>query len=139
MDPVTEDIVDPRMDLSLQFVNDTLRRLHPLFRNCLDFQSIAPQLRLHKLVTDHEWQVIGSKDSREQQVDEFLKCLPHKGRNCLNQLIKCLQMSLDHAGHQDLLTELKKQIDPADTLLENGNPRDPAQVRLFICIIAKKI
>ena len=94
-----------------QLTNDVLRRLHSLFRSCLNFQSISPQLRQHNLITYHEWQVICNKDSHDDQVDEFLKCLPLKGRNCLNQLIECLQLSLDHAGHQDLLAELKKQVD----------------------------
>jgi len=91
-------------------VNNVLRRLHTLFRSCLNFQSIFPQLRQHNLLTDHEWQVIKNKDSHEDQVDEFLQYLSHKGRNCLNQLIECLKLSLDHAGHQDLLVELKKEL-----------------------------
>ena len=53
--------------------------------------------------------MISSKESCEDQVDELLKCLPLKGGNCLHLLIECLQSSLDHAGHQDLLEELKKQ------------------------------
>ena len=128
------------VDLQMQFVNDVLGKLHSLFRNCLDFQSISPQLRSHKLLTNNEWAVISSKkDSREQQVDEFLKCLPHKGRNCLSQLIKCLQLSPEHAGHQDILVELKKLVekqtetnDPTVDILENVNdPKDSgsAQVR----------
>ena len=125
------------VDVYMQFVNDVLRKLHGLFRNCLDFQSISPQLRSHNLLTDHQWQVIGKKDSREQQVDEFLKYLPHKGRNCLHQLMKCLQLSLDHAGHQDLLIELKKIVekqtdDPTADILENGDPQDSDQVRSHV-------
>ena len=119
----------------MQFVNDVLRKLHGLFRNCLDFQSISPQLRAHNLLTDHEWQVISKKDSREQQVDEFLKCLPHKGRNCLNQLIKCLLLSLAHSGHQDLLNELKKLVDKKQTadstddeIYESDGPQASGQV-----------
>ncbi|XP_065908160.1 putative leucine-rich repeat-containing protein DDB_G0290503 isoform X2 [Dysidea avara] len=92
-------------------VDDVLRRLHTSFRSCLNFQSISPHLRSHELLTDNEWEVISNKDSRQDQVDEFLKVLPHKGRNCLNQLIECLQLSFDHAGHKDLLVELKKQVD----------------------------
>ena len=145
MDPLSEPL--PRdldsVDLHIQFVNDVLRKLHALFRNCLDFQSISPQLRSHKLLTDNEWEVISRKDSREQQVDEFLKCLPHKGRNCLSQLIKCLQLSPEHSGHQDLLIELKKlvekQTEPdgptAADILEKNDPQDsPAQVRLYLNI-----
>lgn len=123
------------MDFHMQFVSDVLRKLHGLFRNCLDFQSISPQLRAHNLLTDHEWQVISKKDSREQQVDEFLKCLPHKGRNCLNQLIKCLLLSLAHSGHQDLLNELKKLVDKKQTadstddeIYESDGPQASGQV-----------
>ncbi|XP_065908170.1 putative leucine-rich repeat-containing protein DDB_G0290503 isoform X2 [Dysidea avara] len=93
-----------------QSVNDVLRRLHGLFRSCLNFQSISPQLRQHNLLTDHEWQVIKSKDSHEDQVDEFLNYLPFKGKDCLNQLIECLRSSLDHLGHQDILTELEAEL-----------------------------
>ena len=96
------------MDTNL--VNNILRRLHALFRSCLNFQSISPQLRQHNLLTDHEWQVIKNKDSHEDQVDEFLQYLPHKGKDCLNQLIECLELSLDHAGHKDLLQGLKKEV-----------------------------
>ena len=85
--------------------------------------------------------MIGKKDSREEQVDEFLKYLPHKGRNCLHQLMNCLQLSQDHAGHQDLLTELKKLLekqtdDPTADIPENGDPQDSAdQVRpLRLCM-----
>jgi len=121
------------MNLSLQFVDRTLRRLHPLCRDCLDFQSISPQLRSHKLLTDHEFQEILNIYSGVQQVDKFLNYLRLKGRNCLNQLIECLQSSLKYcAGHQHLLNELKKQVNQADTILENGNPQDPAQVRLVM-------
>jgi len=91
-------------------VNEVLRCSHTLFRNCLNFQSISPHLRSNHLLTDHEWEIISKKDSREDQVDEFLKCLPHKGKGCLNTLIKCLRLSLDHSGHQDLLSELNKQV-----------------------------
>ena len=94
-----------------QSVNDVLGRLHSLFRSCLNFQTISPHLREHNLITYNEWQVIANKGSHDSQVDEFLKVLPHKGRNCLNQLTECLQLSLDHAGHKDLLVELKKQVD----------------------------
>ena len=122
------------VDFHTQFVNDVLRKLHGLFRNCLDFQSISPQLRAHNLLTDHEWQVIGKKDSRVQQVDEFLKCLPHKGKNCLNQLMKCLLLSLDHSGHQDLLDELKKLVEKQtadstdDQIYESDGPQASGQV-----------
>lgn len=125
------------IDFHMQFVNDILRKLHGVFRNCLDFQSISPQLRSHNLLTDHEWQVIGKKDSREQQVDEFLKYLPHKGRNCLHQLMKCLQLSLDHSGHEDLLTELKRLVEKQttnsidDQVFDNGDPQDSLQVGLL--------
>ena len=112
----------------MQFVNDVLGKLHALFRSCLDFQSISPHLRSHKLLTSNEWEVIGKKDGREQQVDEFLKCLSHKGRNCLSLLIKCLQLSPEHAGHQDILVELKKLVEkqtetngPTVDILENMN------------------
>ena len=111
------------------FVYDVLRKLHGLFRNCFNFQSISPQLRSHNLLTAYEWEVISKNDSREQQVDEFLRYLPHKGRNCLHQLMKCLQLSLDHASHQDLLIELKQIVkkqtdDPTADILENGDPQD---------------
>ena len=135
MDP-TRDL--DSVDLHMQFVNDVLRKLHALFRSCLDFQSISPQLRSHKLLTDNEWEVVSKKDSREQRVDEFLKCLPHKGRNCLSQLIKCLQLSPEHSGHQDLLMELKKLVEKqtetdnsTPDILENNDPQDSAQVRLL--------
>ncbi|XP_065907180.1 kinesin heavy chain-like isoform X2 [Dysidea avara] len=105
------------MDTNL--VNNILRRLHALFRSCLNFQSISPQLRQHNLLTDHEWQVIKNKDSHEDQVDEFLQYLPHKGKDCLNQLIECLELSLDHAGHKDLLQGLKKEVN-----LPNGGHED---------------
>ena len=128
------------LDSHLQFVTEVLRKLHVSFRNCLNFQSILPQLRLHNLLTDDEWQMISKKDSREQQVDEFLKCLPHKGKNCLNELVICLQSSLDHAGHQDLLTELKKLLDtqtggPTADVIENDDPQGSAQVSLNPCFI----
>jgi len=105
----------------LQLLNDVLRRLHSLFRSCLNFQSISPQLRQRNLITNHEWQKISSKSSQEDQVDEFLKCLSLKGRNCLNELVECLQLSLDHAGHQDLLEELKKQVDLEVDLSNSGS------------------
>ena len=108
------------VDLHMQFVNDVLRKLHALCRNYLDFQSISPHLRSHNLLTDNEWEVISKKDSREQQVDEFLKCLPHKGRNCLSQLIKCLQLSPEHSGHQDLLTGLNKLVEKLTDQLDNS-------------------
>ena len=126
------------LDSHLQFVTEVLRKLHVPFRNCLNFQSISPQLRLHNLLTDDEWQVISKKDSREQQADEFLKCLPHKGKNCLNELVICLQSSLDHSGHQDLLTELKKLLEkqtggpvasPIADVIEN-DPQGSFQVSL---------
>jgi len=98
------------LEKDMDVLNNVLRRLHILFRNCLNFQSISPQLRQHNLLTDHEWQVIKNKDSHEDQVDEFLQYLPHKGKNCLKQLIECLELSLDHAGHYDLLVELKKEV-----------------------------
>ena len=122
------------IDFYMQFVKDVLRKLHSAFRICLDFQSISPQLRSHNLLTDHEWQVISKKDTREQQVDEFLEYLPHKGKNCLHQLIKCLQLSLDHAGHQDLLTELKRLVEKQtadstnDHIVDTGDPQDSGQV-----------
>ena len=133
------------VQLLIQFVRDVLKKLHVLFRNCLDFQSISPHLRSHSLLTDHEWQVISKKDTREQQVDEFLKYLPHKGKNCLNELIECLEMSLEHSGHRDLLTALQKLVqkqtskqtdDPApssaalpwDALVKNDD-QDCTQVR----------
>ena len=93
----------------VQSTNDVLRRLHVSFRRCLNFQSISPHLRSHNLLTDHEWQVISDKGSCEDQVDQLLKYLPQKGRSCLQALVDCLQSSLDHAGHKDLLVELKKQ------------------------------
>ena len=68
------------LDFRMQFVNEVLRKLHALFRSCLDFQSIFPHLRSHNLLTDNEWELICKKDSREQQVDEFLKCLYQKGK-----------------------------------------------------------
>jgi len=89
---------------------NVLRKLHSLFRSCLNFQSILPGLRLHNLLTDYEWQVIKNKDTHDDQVDEFLQYLPHKGRNCLDKLIDSLELSLDHAGHNDLLVELKKEV-----------------------------
>ena len=118
----------------IQFVKDVLKKLHGLFRNCLDFQSISPHLRSHNLLTDNEWQVISTKDSREQQVDEFLKYLPHKGKNCLNELIKCLQLSLEHSGHQDLLAALKQLVekqtaDPIADAPVDSDDQDSAQVR----------
>lgn len=121
------------VDFCMQFVNEVLSKSHGLFRNCFDFQSISPQLRSHNLLTKHEWEVISKKDSREEQVDEFLKRLPHKGRNCLHQLIKCLQLSLDHAGHQDLLIELKKLVEKQadDSRTADGS----SQVRRSICIM----
>ena len=91
-------------------VNEVLRQLHTSFRTCLNFQSISPHLRSHNLLTNHEWEIISKKDSREDQVDEFLKCLPHKGKGCLEKLLECLQLSLDHSGHQDLISELSKHI-----------------------------
>ena len=94
--------------------NEVLRRLHTVFRNCLNFQSISPHLRSHYLLTDNEWEIISKKESREDQVDEFLKCLPHKGKGCLKRLMECLQLSLDHSGHQDLINELNKQPAIAD-------------------------
>ena len=129
------------LDSHLQFVTEVLRKLHVSFRNYLNFQSISPQLRLHNLLTDDEWQVISKKDSREQQVDEFLKCLPHKGKNCLNELVICLQSSLDHAGHKDLLTELKKLVldtqtgGPTADVIENDDSQGSAQVSLNPCFI----
>ncbi|XP_065908165.1 CAP-Gly domain-containing linker protein 1-like isoform X2 [Dysidea avara] len=93
----------------VQSTNDVLRRLHVLFRRCLNFQSISPHLRSRNLLTDHEWQVISEKGNSEDQVDQLLKYLPQKGGSCLHALIKCLQSSLDHAGHQDILVELQKQ------------------------------
>ena len=53
--------------------------------------------------------MISSKNSREEQVDELLIYLPEKGENCSQALAECLQSSLDHAGHKDLLEELRKQ------------------------------
>ena len=91
-------------------VNEVLRQLHSSFRTSLNFQSISPHLRSHYLLTTHEWEIISKKDSREDQADEFLKCLPHKGKGCLERLLDCLQLSLDHSGHQDLITELSKHI-----------------------------
>ena len=124
------------LDSHLQLVTEVLRKLHVLFRNCLNFQLISPLLRLHNLLTDNEWQVISKKDSREQQVDEFLKCLPHKGKNCLNELVICLQLSLDHSGHQDILTELKKLVEiqtggPIADIIKNDDPQGSAQVSLY--------
>ena len=121
------------VDLHMQFVNEVLRKLHALFRNCLDFQSIFPHLRSHNLLTDNEWEVICKKDSREQQVDEFLKFLPHKGRNCLSQMMKCLQHSPEHSGHQDLLTELHKLVEkqtdnPTAEILSENHPQDSVKV-----------
>ena len=129
--------MDPSRDV--QFVNEVLRNLHALFRNCLDFQSISPHLRSHNLLTDNEWEVISRKDSRGQQVDEFLQCLPHKGRNCLSQLIKCLQLSPEHSGHQDLLTELNKlvekqtnQVDnPTAEIFKENNSQNSVQVTML--------
>ena len=91
-------------------VGEVLKHLHTLFRSCLNFQSISPHLRSHRLLTNHEWEIISKKDGREDQVDEFLKCLPHKGKDCLERLLECLQLSLDHSGHQDLISELSKHI-----------------------------
>ena len=138
MDPLND--LDS-VDFHMQFVNDVLRKLHSLFRNCLNFQSISPKLRAHGLLTDHEWQMIGKRDTREQQVDEFLKYLPHKGKSCLSQLIKCLQLSLDHCGHRDLLAELMKLVEKprekqtaADSIddhtAENSDPQDSNPVGL---------
>ena len=93
-------------------VSEVLRHSHTLFRKCLNFQSISPHLRSHNLLTDNEWEVISKKESRKDQVDEFLKCLPHKGKGCLNRLVECLQSSLDHSGHQDIINELNKQPIP---------------------------
>lgn len=101
----------------IQSMEDVLKRSHYLFRKFFNFQSILPQLLAHNLLTSDEWEVISKKDSREQQVDEFLKCLPHKGRNSLNQLIECLELSLDHAGHQDILAELKKHAGPDTSVM----------------------
>lgn len=89
--------------------DEVLKRTHAIFRKYLNVHSIYPHLRSHNLITDHEWEVINTKDGREGQVDELLKCLPQKGRDCLQLLVKCLQSSLDHAGHKDLLVELLKQ------------------------------
>ena len=108
------------VDVHMQFVNDVLKKLHALCRNCLDFQSISPHLRSHDLLTNNEWELISKKDSREQQVDEFLKCLPHKGRNCLSQLIKCLQLSPEHSGHKDILAGLNKLVEKQTDLLDNS-------------------
>ena len=93
-------------------VSKVLRHSHTLFRKCLNFQSISPHLRSHNLLTDNKWEVISKKESREDQVDEFLKCLPHKGKGCLSRLVECLQSSLDHSGHQDIINELNKQPIP---------------------------
>ena len=115
----------------IQFVNAVLKKLHGLFRNCLDFQSISPHLRSHNLLTNNEWEVISNKDSRDKQVDEFLKYLPHKGKNCLNELIDCLQLSLEHSGHQDLLAALKKLVEKqtdSDPLTDGPwDPRPPVE------------
>lgn len=101
--------------------NEVLRRLHTLFRDYLNFQAVSPHLRSHNLLTDNEWEIISKKDSREDQVDEFLKCLPHKGKGCLKRLIECLQLSLDHSGHQDLISELHKQVVISDGgVLQSG-------------------
>ena len=124
------------VDLHMQLVNEVLRKLHALFRNCLDFQSISPWLRSHNLLTDNEWEIICKRDSREQQVDEFLKFLPHKGKDCLSQMMKCLQLSPEHAGHKDLLTELnklvEKQTDLPDSstaeILSENHPQDLGKV-----------
>ena len=121
--------------LHSQFVTEVLRKLHVPFRNYFNFQSISPQLRLHNLLTEDEWQVISKKDSREQQADEFLKCLPQKGKNCLNELVICLQSSHDHSGHKDLLIELKKLLekqtgDQLANIIENDDPQGSAQVSL---------
>jgi len=67
------------------------------------------QLQSHNLLTDHEWEAISSKNSHKEQVDEPIIYLPEKGENCLQALAECLQSSLDHAGHKDLLEELRKQ------------------------------
>ena len=107
-------------------VNEVLRHLHTLFRNCLNFQSISPHLRSHCLLTDNEWEIISKKESREDQVDEFLKCLPHKGKGCLKRLIECLQLSLDHSGHQDLINELNKQ--PIAEVLQSKSDHTISQV-----------
>jgi len=114
-------------------VNDVLRRLHTSFRSCLNFQSISPHLRSHELLTDHEWEVISNKDSHDSQVDEFLKVLPHKGRKCLNQLIECLQLSLDHAGHKDLLVELKKQVDQQCSGYSQVSHDSPIALTAYTC------
>ena len=97
---------------SVQSPDDILKRSHIHFRRCLNFQAISPHLRSHNLLTDDEWEVISKKDTREQQADEFLKCLSHKGRNSLSHLINCLKLSQDHTGHQDILTEIEKQMSP---------------------------
>jgi len=97
-----------------QLINDVLGRLHDLFRSCLNFQSISPQLRKYKLLTDREWQVINNKDTQDDQVDEFLKYLPLKGKDCLNRLSQCLRSSLDHSGHQDILTKLEAELEIKD-------------------------
>ena len=91
-------------------VDEVLKHLHTFFRSCLNFQSISPHLRSHHLLTNHEWEIISKKDGREDQVDEFLKCLPHKGKDCLERLLECLQLSLDHSGHRDLISELSKHV-----------------------------
>ena len=111
-----------------QSVNDVLRGLHGLFRSCLNFQSISPQLRQRNLLTDYEWQVIKSKDSHEDQVDEFLNYLPFKGKDCLNQLIECLRSSSDHLGHQDILTELEAELIKR---VDRDNLEDQTEVSLI--------
>ena len=94
---------------NVQPTENVLSRLQISFKRWLNFQSISPQLRSHDLLTDREWEVISSKNSREEQVDELLMYLPDKGESCLQALVECLQSSLDHAGHKDLLEELRKQ------------------------------
>jgi len=88
-----------------------------LFRSYLNFQTISPHLRKHNLLTDHEWEAIQNKATHDDKVDEFLKYLRLKGKDCLDRLILCLRSSLDHSGHHDILTKLEaeqlciKQVD----------------------------
>ena len=112
-------------------VDEVLKHLHTLFRSCLNFQSISPHLRSHRLLTNHEWEIISKKDGREDQVDEFLKCLPHKGKDCLERLLECLQLSLDHSGHQDLISELSKHTISDVAQSETNNLK--TQVCINVC------
>lgn len=120
---------------SMQSIDDILKRSHIHFRRYLNFQAISPHLRSYNLLTDDEYEVISKKDTRAQQADELLTCLSHKGRNSLGHLINCLKLSQDHIGHQDILTELKRQISPtfSDIPVDLCTTQDDSDIEDQVC------